>query len=38
MFKVKPDSPALVNFLTLVKWVDAEAAAKISRDLGVTAR
>ena len=38
MFKVKPDSPALVNFLTLVKWVDAEAAAKISRDLGMTAR
>ena len=35
MFKVKPDSPALVNFVTLVKWVDAEAAAKITKDIGM---
>lgn len=35
LFKVKPDSPALVNFMTLVKWVNAEAAAKLSQDIGV---
>ncbi|MGB7767464.1 MAG: hypothetical protein WBN22_01235 [Verrucomicrobiia bacterium] len=37
LFKVKPDSPALVNFITLVKWVNAEAAAKLSQDIGLTA-
>ncbi len=36
LFKVKADSPALINFLALVKWVDPEAAEKISRDIGVT--
>ena len=36
MFKVKADSPALVNFVTLVKWVDADAAAKIAKDIGLT--
>lgn len=37
MFKAKPDSPTLLNFIALVKWVDAEAAQKISRDVGVHA-
>lgn len=35
LFKVKPDSPALVNFISLVKWVDPEAAARLSRDIGM---
>jgi hypothetical protein len=35
LFKVKPDSPALVNFITLVKWVNAEAAVKLSQDIGM---
>jgi hypothetical protein len=35
LFKVKADSPALVNFIALVKWVDAAAAEKISRDIGL---
>jgi hypothetical protein len=35
LFKVKADSPALVNFLALVKWVDAAAAEKISKDVGM---
>jgi hypothetical protein len=37
MFKAKPDSPMLLNFIALVKWVDAEAAQKISRDVGMPA-
>jgi hypothetical protein len=37
MFKAKPDSPTLVNFLALVKWVDAEAARKLSADIGMPA-
>jgi len=36
LFKVKADSPALVNFIALVKWVDPASAEKISRDIGVT--
>jgi len=35
LFKVKADSPALVNFIALVKWVDAPAAEKISKDVGL---
>ena len=35
MFKVKADSPALVNFITLVKWVDPASAAKIAHDVGM---
>lgn len=35
MFKAKPDSPTLVNFIALVKWVDAEAARRISTDIGM---
>lgn len=38
LFKVKPDSPALVNFISLVKWVNAEAAAKLSQDIGLLNR
>jgi len=37
LFKVKADSPALVNFLTLVKWVDPSSAEKIAKDIGMTA-
>jgi hypothetical protein len=37
LFKVKADSPALVNFIALVKWVDPESADKIAKDIGVTA-
>ena len=35
LFKVKADSPALVNFLSLVKWVDPAAAEKIAKDVGM---
>ncbi len=37
LFKVKADSPALVNFIALVRWVDAAAAEKISKDVGLSA-
>ena len=37
MYKVKADSPALVNFVALVKWVDPSAAAKIAADIGMPA-
>jgi hypothetical protein len=37
MFKAKPDSPTLLNFVALVKWVDADAARKISADVGMPA-
>jgi hypothetical protein len=37
MFKAKPDSPLLLNFLALVKWVDAEAARKMRADIGMPA-
>jgi hypothetical protein len=37
MFKTKPDSPTLLNFLALVKWVHPEAANKICADIGMTA-
>jgi hypothetical protein len=33
--KVKADSPVLVNFVSLVKWVDPHAAEKISKDIGM---
>jgi hypothetical protein len=35
LFKVKADSPALVNFIALVKWVDPASAEKISHDIGM---
>ncbi len=37
MFKAKPDSPTLLNFIALVRWVDADAANKLSRDIGMPA-
>ncbi len=37
MFKAKPDSPILLNFMALVKWVDADAAKKMSADVGLPA-
>ena len=37
MFKAKPDSPTLLNFIALVKWVDADAANKLGRDIGLHA-
>jgi len=37
MFKVKADSPALVNFITLLKWVDADSANKLAHDIGMSA-
>jgi len=37
MFKAKPDSPTLLNFLALVRWVDADAANRLSREIGMPA-
>jgi hypothetical protein len=34
MHRANPNSPTLVNFLALVKWVDAEAANKLNADIG----
>ena len=35
MFKANAQSPTLLNFVALVKWVDAAAAQKLSADLGM---
>ena len=37
MFKANPQAPMLLNFVALVKWVDADAANKISADIGMPA-
>ena len=37
MFKANPESPTLVNFMALVKWVDTDAAHKLSADIGMVA-
>jgi hypothetical protein len=37
MFKIKPDSPTLVNFLNLLKWVDPAAEKKLAADIGIHA-
>jgi hypothetical protein len=37
LYKVKADSPALVNFIALVRWVDPASADKISADIGMLA-
>ena len=37
MHKANPESPTLVNFLALVKWVDGEAANKLNADVGMVA-
>ena len=36
MFKAKADGPVLVNFIALVKWVDAGAAARLAGEIGMT--
>jgi hypothetical protein len=35
MHKAKPDSPTLTNFVALVRWVDADAAAKMCSEIGM---
>jgi hypothetical protein len=35
MFRAKADSPTLLNFMALVRWVDAEAAHKLAVDIGM---
>src|SRR5260221_4812395 len=35
MFSAKADSPTLLNFLALVRWVDPAAANRISADIGM---
>ncbi|MGN6554042.1 MAG: hypothetical protein ACTHLW_10010 [Verrucomicrobiota bacterium] len=35
MFKANPQSPTLLNFVALVKWVDTEAANKLGADIGM---
>jgi len=35
MYNAKPDSPTLVNFLSLVRWVSPEAADKLGKDIGM---
>jgi hypothetical protein len=37
MFNAKPDSPTLLNFTGLVKWVSPEAAARLAADIGMPA-
>jgi hypothetical protein len=35
MFRAKADSPTLMNFLALARWVDPESANKLSVDIGM---
>jgi hypothetical protein len=35
LHRAKADSPTLVNFLTLVRWVDGEAANRLSAEIGL---
>jgi hypothetical protein len=35
MFRAKPDSPTLLNFTALVRWVDPQAANKLAGDVGM---
>lgn len=35
MYQAKHDSPLLLNFIALVRWVDAEAATKLCADVGM---
>jgi len=35
MFKAKADSPTLMNFIALVRWVNADAANKLQADIGM---
>ena len=36
MFKANPDSPTLVTFMALVRWVDPAAANKLGADIGMS--
>lgn len=36
MIKANPQSPTLVNFMTLVRWVDTEAARRLNGDLAAS--
>jgi hypothetical protein len=35
MFHANAHSPTLVTFMSLVKWLDADAAKKLSADIGM---
>ncbi|HUC85725.1 MAG TPA: hypothetical protein VL970_11080, partial [Candidatus Acidoferrales bacterium] len=35
LHKVKADSPALINFVALMKWVDPASAEKVAHDIGM---
>ena len=35
MFQAKANGPVLVNFIALVKWIDAEAAARLAKEIGM---
>jgi hypothetical protein len=37
MFRAKPDSPTLLNFLAIIRWANPEAAAKMYADIGMPA-
>jgi hypothetical protein len=37
MFKANPGSPTLVNFMALAKWIDKDAAARLSAEIGMPA-
>ena len=37
LHKVKADSPALINFIALVRWVDPASADRIAEDVGISA-
>lgn len=37
LYKVKADSPALINFVALLKWVDPGSAEKVTKDVGMAA-
>lgn len=37
MFRAKPDSPTLLNFTALVRWVDPQAANRLCADVGMAA-
>jgi hypothetical protein len=37
MCQANPSSPTLVNFLALIKWVDADAAKKLSAEVQMPA-
>ena len=38
IYRLKPDSPTLHNFLAVVRWVDPAAAARLTADIGLPAQ